>query len=109
KYSHGFMAIAKQFTPLVEAVSIDECYMDITGSKIFGTPLDIAATLQQRIRSEWSLPCSIRLAPNKLLAKMASDMRKPNGLTVLRIRDVPKLLWDKPCNMLFGIGSKTAS
>ncbi|MGO4696247.1 DNA polymerase IV [Paenibacillus sp. 2TAB26] len=108
KYSHGFMAIARQYTPLVESVSIDECYMDITGSKMFGSPLDIAASLQQRIKSEWSLPCSIGLAPNKLLAKMASDMKKPNGLTVLRIRDVQKVLWDKPCDHLFGIGKKTA-
>lgn len=106
KYSHGFMAIARQYTPLVESVSIDECYMDITGSKMFGSPLDIAASLQQRIKSEWSLPCSIGLAPNKLLAKMASDMKKPNGLTVLRIRDVQKVLWDKPCDHLFGIGKK---
>lgn len=109
KYSRGFMSIARQFTPLVEAVSIDECYMDITGSKLFGTPLQIAETLQRRIAEEWSLPCSIGLAPNKLLAKMASDMQKPNGLTVLRIRDVPKLLWHKPCGTLFGIGGKTAA
>jgi DNA polymerase-4 len=108
KYSHGFMTIARQYTPLVEGVSIDECYMDITGSKMFGSPLDIAASLQQRIMSEWSLPCSIGLAPNKLLAKMASDMKKPNGLTVLRIRDVKQVLWDKPCDTLFGIGKKTA-
>ncbi|MBD2872804.1 DNA polymerase IV [Paenibacillus arenilitoris] len=108
KYSRGFMAIARQFTPLVESVSIDECYMDITGSKMFGTPLEIAERLQQRIQGEWSLPCSIGLAPNKLLAKMASDMKKPNGLTVLRIRDVKRLLWDKPCDTLFGVGRKTA-
>lgn len=108
KYSRGFMAIARQYTPLVESVSIDECYMDITGSKLFGTPLEIAESLQKRIQTEWSLPCSIGLAPNKLLAKMASDMKKPNGLTVLRIRDVPRLLWDKPCDTLFGIGRKTA-
>ncbi|MDQ8736769.1 DNA polymerase IV [Paenibacillus sp. LHD-38] len=108
KYSQGFMAIARQYTPLVEAVSIDECYMDITGSKMFGTPLEIAESLQKRIQSEWTLPCSIGLAPNKLLAKMASDMKKPNGLTVLRIRDVKNVLWDKSCDTLFGIGKKTA-
>jgi DNA polymerase-4 len=108
KYSRGFMTIARQYTPLVESVSIDECYMDITGSKMFGSPLEIAELLQQRIALEWSLPCSIGLAPNKLLAKMASDMKKPNGLTVLRIRDVKKVLWDKPCDTLFGIGKKTA-
>ncbi|REK77462.1 DNA polymerase IV [Paenibacillus paeoniae] len=108
KYSQGFMSIARQFTPLVEPVSIDECYMDITGSKLLGTPMDIAESLQRRIKSEWQLPCSIGLAPNKLLAKMGSDMKKPMGLTVLRLRDVPNLLWDKPCSNLFGIGGKTA-
>lgn len=108
KYSQGFMAIARQYTPQIERVSIDECYMDITGSKLFGSPIDIAAALQQRIQSEWSLPCSIGIAPNKLLAKMASDMKKPNGITILRLRDVPQLLWDRPCRVLFGIGSKTA-
>ncbi|CAM4308595.1 DNA polymerase IV [Paenibacillus tarimensis] len=108
KYSRGFLSIARQYTPLVESVSIDECYLDITGSKIFGTPLEIAAAIQNRIREEWSLPCSIGVAPNKLLAKMASDMKKPNGITVLRLRDVPQVLWNRPCVELYGIGSKTA-
>lgn len=107
-YSRGFMAIARQYTPLVEAVSIDECYLDITGSSTFGEPLEIAHAIQDRIGAEWNLPCSIGIAPNKLLAKMASDMQKPNGFTVLRIRDVPHMLWHMPCDMLFGIGGKTA-
>ncbi|WP_276311509.1 DNA polymerase IV [Paenibacillus montanisoli] len=107
-YSRGFMSIARQYTPLVEATSIDECYLDITGSSAFGEPLEIAHAIQDRIRNEWNLPCSIGIAPNKLLSKMASDLQKPNGFTVLRIRDVPRLLWDKPCDALFGIGRKTA-
>ncbi|AJY73363.1 DNA polymerase IV [Paenibacillus beijingensis] len=108
RYSRGFMDIARSFTPLVQATSIDECYLDITGSKLYGTPLDIAHRIRERIRTEWGLPCSIGIAPNKLLAKMASDMDKPNGLTVLRIRDVPARLWSRPCDSLFGIGRKTA-
>lgn len=108
KYSRAFMDIAYEYTPLLQAVSIDECYLDITGSKQFGTPLEIANEIQQRIKNELGLPCSVGVAPNKLLAKMASDMKKPNGITVLRIRDVPALLWDKPCAELFGIGRKTA-
>ena len=71
-------------------------------------PLDIAREIQARIREELSLPCSVGIAPNKLLAKMASDMKKPNGLSVLRIRDVLQVLWNRPCAELFGIGSKTA-
>lgn len=108
RYSKGFMSIANQYTPLIEQVSIDECYLDITGSKLFGTPLHIAEMIQKRIHQEWNLPCSIGVAPNKLLAKMASDMKKPNGITVLRRRDVPHILWQKPCVELFGIGKKTA-
>ncbi|MEF2965516.1 DNA polymerase IV [Paenibacillus sp. M1] len=108
KYSKAFMNIAYEYTPLLQAVSIDECYLDITGSKQFGTPPDIAREIQSRIAHELGLPCSIGIGPNKLLAKMASDMKKPNGITVLRIRDVPELLWGKPCNELFGIGRKTA-
>lgn len=109
KYSRGFLSIARQYTPLVEVVSIDECYMDVTGSGQFGTPLAIAEEIQRRIRTEWSLPCSIGIGPNKLLAKMASDMKKPNGITVLRIRDVPEKLWHLPCDALHGIGRKTAA
>lgn len=107
-YSARIMAIAADYSPLVEAMSIDECYIDITGSKQFGTPLEIAEAIQQRIKQELSLPCSVGVAPNKLLAKMGSDMKKPGGITVLRLRDVPKLLWDKPCHAMFGIGHKTS-
>lgn len=108
QYSKRFIEIAKQYTPLVEVVSIDECYLDITGSKLLGTPLDIATSIQKQIKEELNIPCSIGIAPNKLLAKMASDMKKPNGLTVLRLRDVQEKLWPKPCQYLFGLGPKTA-
>jgi DNA polymerase IV len=107
-FSRRFIEMAFRFSPLVEAMSIDECFIDITGSKQFGTPLDIAHTLQERIRTELNLPCSIGVAPNKLLAKMASDMKKPNGISVLRLRDVPGILWGKPSGELYGIGSRTA-
>lgn len=108
QYSQAFMRIISQYSPLVESFSIDECYVDMTGSSQFGPPLEVARTIQQRIAQECGLPCSIGVGPNKLLAKMASDMKKPNGLTVLRIRDVPHLLWHKPCQELYGIGKRTA-
>lgn len=107
-FSRQFMKIAYSYSPLMEAMSIDECFVDITGSKQFGTPLVIASGLQRRIAVELGLPCSIGVAPNKLLAKMASDMKKPNAISVLRKRDVPALLWGKPCANLYGIGGKTA-
>lgn len=109
EFSHAFMKIVYSYSPLMEAMSIDECFVDITGSKQFGTPQEIAAEIQSRIGSELSLPCSIGIAPNKLLAKMASDMKKPNGISILRIRDVPHVLWEKPCKNLFGIGERTAA
>lgn len=107
-YSKRFLRIAGAYSPLVEAVSIDECYVDVTGSRLFGEPLSIAQQIQRRIREEVQLPCSIGIGPNKLLAKMASDMKKPNGISVLRIRDVPRILWPRPCGELFGIGRSTA-
>ncbi|WP_037282752.1 DNA polymerase IV [Saccharibacillus sacchari] len=107
-YSRAFREILYNYTPLIEATSIDECYMDITGSRQFGTPIEIAEAIQRRIEHELSLPCSIGVAPNKLLAKMASDMKKPNGISILRIRDLPQTLWSKPCGELFGVGAKTA-
>lgn len=108
KYSRAFLRIAGNYTPLVEAVSIDECFLDITGSSQFGTPVEIAESIAKRVKDELALPCSIGIAPNKLLAKMASDMRKPDAITILRRREVPKLLWSKPCQTLYGIGSRTA-
>ncbi|WP_338043917.1 DNA polymerase IV [Paenibacillus lutrae] len=108
QYSRGFRRIVYDYSPMVETMSIDECFVDITGSKQFGTPLEIASEIQMRIREELGLPCSVGVAPNKLLAKMASDMKKPNGLFVLRLRDVPSVLWDRPCGELYGIGKKTA-
>src|SRR5690606_25217008 len=56
-YSRRFVELAKQYTPLVEVVSIDECYMDITGSKLLGTPIDIAQAMQKQIRDELNIPC----------------------------------------------------
>ena len=107
-FSRRFIQIAYSYSPLVETMSIDECFVDVTGSGQFGTPLEIAVKIQKRIREELGLPCSIGVAPNKLLAKMASDMKKPNGITVLCEKDVPALLWGKPCSQLYGIGRRTA-
>lgn len=109
RFSKEFLQIAYQYSPLMEPASIDECYLDITGSKQFGHPIEIAKEIQAKINDQLNLPCSIGIGPNKLLAKMASDMKKPLGITVLRIRDFPRLFWEKPTNSLFGIGGKLAN
>ncbi|WP_010530890.1 DNA polymerase IV [Lentibacillus jeotgali] len=97
-----------EITPYIQPVSIDEGYMDITGTEQHGNPIEIAQNLQQKISVELDLPCSIGIAPNKFLAKMASDMKKPMGITVLRKRDISEKLWPLPIEEMYGVGEKTA-
>ncbi|MDN3016604.1 DNA polymerase IV [Paenibacillus sp. BSR1-1] len=106
--SRGMFDILRHYTTLVEPVSIDEGYMDITESFQFGSPIEIAESIQKRILEQLDLPCSIGIAPNKFLAKMASDMKKPMGITVLRKRDIPVVLWPLNTNEMHGVGNKTA-
>ncbi|MEN1970157.1 DNA polymerase IV [Lentibacillus sp. N15] len=95
-------------TPYVQPVSIDEGYMDITACEAIGDPITIANNLQKRMKDELDLPCSIGIAPNKFLAKMASDMKKPMGITILRKRDLQQKLWPLSVGEMYGIGEKTA-
>lgn len=95
-------------TPMIQPVSIDEGYMDITDCSHLGNPIEIANQIQRRIYQELDLPCSIGIGPNKFLAKMASDMKKPLGITILRIRDIKHKLWPLPVQEMFGVGGKTA-
>ncbi|MFB5661548.1 DNA polymerase IV [Alteribacillus sp. HJP-4] len=99
----------ENFTDLVEPVSIDEGYMDMTAAFKEGAAVDLAAHIQNRLYREQGLPCSIGVAPNKFLAKMASDMKKPMGITVLRKRELPLKLWPLPIEEMHGVGEKTAA
>lgn len=109
RLSHEFMEIIRSYTPLVQVASIDECYADMTEviSK-YSRPLDLAFDLQKRVLKELNLKCSIGIAPNKFLAKMASDMKKPMGLTVLRKREVQQKLWPLKIEEMYGVGKKSA-
>ncbi|QOY36022.1 DNA polymerase IV [Anaerobacillus isosaccharinicus] len=108
KASLQIFQLLREYTPLVEPVSIDEGYMDISACYQLGTPLFIAQTIQTRLLKELNLPCSIGIAPNKFLAKMASDMKKPLGITVLRKREVETVLWPLKVGEMHGVGQKTA-
>lgn len=109
KYSERFMKILYAKTQKIQVGSIDECYMDATEwIDPTSDPIAQVKMLQDEIRESTGLPCSIGVAPNMLLAKMASDMKKPNGITVLRIKDCPEKMWPLPVGALFGIGKKTA-
>ena len=106
--SHQFMDIIFSYTDLVEQASIDECYVDMTEViQKYPKPLDLAFEVQRRILNETGLMCSIGVAPNMFLAKMASDMKKPMGITVLRIRDVEQKLWPLPISEMRGVGKRT--
>lgn len=106
--SSAIFDLLRSFTEQVEPVSIDEGYLDISDCAEMGTPIEIAETIQNRILQTMDLPCSIGIAPNKFLAKTASDMKKPLGITILRKRDVPKILWPYEVCEMHGIGNKTA-
>jgi DNA polymerase IV len=108
KASEAMFHLLRQYSTLVEPVSIDEGYMDITQSSHLGTPIEIARSIQFRLKDTMDLPCSIGIAPNKFLAKTASDMKKPMGITILRKRDVPSIIWPLPCMEMHGVGKKTA-
>jgi DNA polymerase-4 len=97
--------ILAEFSPVMEDAGIDEAFLDI--SALPGAPLDIARAIKRRIREETGLTCSIGIAPNKLLAKMASDLEKPDGLTVLGADDVGPRLWPLSVRKLWGVGPKT--
>jgi len=95
------------FTPLVEPVSLDEAYLDVRGCEsLFGPAPEIAAQLKARIKQETDLVASVGAAPNKFLAKLASDLSKPNGLLVVEPASVAGLLAPLPVNRIWGVGKK---
>jgi DNA polymerase-4 len=107
--STRIVAMMHNYTPLVEVFSIDEAFLDITGSlSLFGSAERIAYLLKARIRHEFGLTCSIGIAPNKLLAKLASEMKKPDGLTIIAPDQVATVLEHMPVKELCGIGSRVA-
>lgn len=103
------MAIFDEFTPRKEPASIDEAYLDMTGTEyLFGSSLNAAQLIQNAVKERLNIGCSIGISTNKLLAKMASDMKKPMGITELYLEDVPQKLWPLKVSELFGVGRKTA-
>lgn len=106
--SKEMFQVLREYTDLVEPVSIDEGYMDLTQTPYRDQAYETAVKIQKRLQKELLLPSSIGIAPNKFLAKMASDMKKPLGITILRKREVPQLLWPLDISEMYGVGQKTA-
>lgn len=106
--SHRFINIVKRYSSVIEQASIDECYVDVTEMIMtYPKPLDMAIKLQQEILNEVKVPCSIGIAPNKFLAKMASDLKKPMGISVIRLQEVKSKLWPLNIKEMRGVGIKT--
>ncbi|WP_019415002.1 DNA polymerase IV [Paenisporosarcina sp. TG20] len=106
--SHAMFEVLRTYTKQVEPVSIDEGFMDVTDIDGPMTAIQIAEDIQTRLLTELDLPCSIGIAPNKFLAKTASNMKKPMGITILRKRDIDKLLWPLPVLDMHGVGESTS-
>jgi DNA polymerase IV len=107
--SDDIMAILGDFSPLVEPVSVDEAFVDLTGTEsLFGPPAEAVRRIKQRIRDETGLTASAGLASNKFIAKIASDLRKPDGMVVVEAGREAEFLSPLPIERLWGVGKATA-
>ena len=106
--SRHFVQMLRQFSPCVEQYSIDEAWVDMTGTeRLFGTPRMAAETMRQRIWDELGFTVNVGISSNKLLAKMAGDLEKPNKVHTLFPGEVPQKMWPLPVRDLFSVGSAT--
>ncbi len=108
RYSERFKQFIQHYAHKVEMGSIDECYADFSHIDFSRTkPLPYFENIQKLLLQQLQLPSSWGIAPTKFLAKMASDLKKPMGITLLRKRDIPSLLYPLPVETMYGIGKKT--
>ncbi|HSW41981.1 MAG TPA: DNA polymerase IV [Patescibacteria group bacterium] len=106
--SRRVMEILGRFTPLLEQVSIDEAFLDVAGSEaLFGSPEEIARRIKAEVRGEVGLTASVGAATTKLVAKVASDLRKPDGLVIVPPGDEAAFLAPLPIRRLWGVGEQT--
>ena len=102
-------AIFYRYTPLVQPLSLDEAFLDVNQSiKLFGSPIEIAKRIKSEIQSELNLTASVGIAPNKFLAKLASDAEKPNGFVIVNEADIQSFLDPMPVKQLWGVGKSSA-
>lgn len=109
KNSKAFMDICREYTPVVEKFSIDECFLDMTGTRtLYPNPVEIATVIKDQIHSRLGFTVNVGIGPNKLLAKMASDFEKPDKVHTLFLEEIERKLWPLPVGELFSVGHKTA-
>jgi len=108
--SRQILAIYREYTPLVEPLALDEAFLDVTGcEKLFGRAEEMGWCIKERIRKEVGLTASVGVAHNKFLAKLASDLKKPDGFVVVRPDRIREFLQGLPVSRLWGVGEKTAA
>lgn len=107
KYSRLFKAAVREIAPCVEDRGIDEIYIDLT--EVAGQAHEVASLIKARVKLATGLSCSIGIAPNKLLAKICSDLEKPDGVTILEMRDIPARIWPLQVRKINGVGPKAAA
>jgi len=109
RVSREIMAVFQRYTPLVEPLSLDEAFLDVTGSeRLFGDAVTIGRRIKDDILKETGLVASIGVAPSKFLAKLASGLDKPDGFRVIRPDEVRSVLDPLPVSKIFGVGPRTA-
>jgi DNA polymerase-4 len=106
-YHYKFINVIRDYTKIIEVASIDEVYADMTEVSKNRSPIEVAKEIQHRLVKMYHLPCSIGIAPTLFLAKMASDMKKPLGLTIIRKRDAILKLGNLSVKDIYGVGKKT--
>ena len=107
--SKRFFTFVRRYTTLVEAASVDECFADFTFAlRDVKDPIAYFKKLQEDLFKETGLKCSIGVSTTRFLAKMASDMKKPMGLTIIHKRDIPHIIFPLKIEAMFGVGKKTA-
>ena len=103
--SKGLIAILRDYSPVVEQFSIDEAFVEMTGSEaLFGPPVQAADAIRQRVKREWGFTVNVGISVNRLLAKTASDFEKPDRTHTLWPEEIPQKLWPLPVGALFGVG-----
>ena len=108
--SSQIRAILDRYSPLIEPLSLDEAFLDVTGMEwLYDSPVTIGQCIKDDIRRELQLTASAGIAPNKFLAKLASDMQKPDGLVLIRPGEEASILRDLPVSRIWGVGDVTAA
>ena len=108
RVSERILKILSRFTDIIEPLSIDEAFLDITGTEqLFGKPAELAEKIKSEIFNETGLTASIGIAPNKFIAKIASEIKKPDGLVIIQQSEILKFLEPLPVSKIWGIGKKT--